>query len=815
MPSLSSRQLITFACIAVAVVAAIAHAHQQNQQPPQPAPQPDPQPAPALGADAEADVLPRLHLRVTLDPAAQRLAVDATIVLAPSIAETYRRQTADADADADANGMGEWWVPFWLQPELRIEQVGWRIGSEIGLAVVRPANDGAAADAGARIVVATGKPPQNGESCVMTVRYAGAIHDPIERSGSLTGDSGDSTSGIVSEKGVYLAGGGGWYPMVAGQKLCRFDVDADVPLPMRVVTQGRLPQGALGGHRREIDGREHTRWQSEWPTPGLSLVAGPYVFHSRQSRSGIEVVSAFFERDAHLGPMFVANAIAVIDTYEQILGKFPFSSFHIVENFFSTGYGMPGFTLLGDRLVAMGPMAMLPGMLDHEIVHSWWGCSVYTDHARGNWCEAFTAYFTNYYAHELRDHRELRSPTGDPRSAAAREIRDMTLSFNVLVPHGRGVPLRAFSWRATPILGAVGYTKGAMFLHYLRALVGDDLFFRTMRELAQKFCGRFMAWADVEAAFAAVAVAAAPAADAPRWPMGAIFSEWLDRADIPDLELVDVRFDRSTKQIVGTIRQTTETPYTLVGLQIAVEYKPKSGARGAHDAIIKHEIRPVDLTTGETAFAVPLADADDGVDADGSATATVSLRLQNGYAIFRRLQPAEQSACVGRLVASDGVTVIVPPGEAGTAFASIAADLAAEGMAVVSGDAVTPEILARGATLILGTPATNPVFARLMGRELAGGKLAVRDDGEIVDMAADEPLPRPTRDLLMAFANPFAPAHPMVIYAPYSPVGIGRTRMIFRYRWDSLIVFENGRPTRRDAFSAPADRCRVTVVLTD
>jgi hypothetical protein len=51
---------------------------------------------------------------------------------------------------------------------------------------------------------------------------------------------------------------------------------------------------------------------------------------------------------------------------------------------------MPSFTLLGSRVIRL-PF-ILYSSYPHEILHNWWGNSVYVDYARGNWSEGLTSY---------------------------------------------------------------------------------------------------------------------------------------------------------------------------------------------------------------------------------------------------------------------------------------------------------------------------------------------------------------------------------------------------------------------------------------
>ena len=72
----------------------------------------------------------------------------------------------------------------------------------------------------------------------------------------------------------------------------------------------------------------------------------------------------------------------------------------------------------------------------HEILHNWWGNSVYVDGASGNWCEGLTAYLADHLIREgqgrgaeyrldtLKKYRVLR--LGEPRLPARRSSAPAT-----------------------------------------------------------------------------------------------------------------------------------------------------------------------------------------------------------------------------------------------------------------------------------------------------------------------------------------------------------------------------------------------------
>ena len=61
---------------------------------------------------------------------------------------------------------------------------------------------------------------------------------------------------------------------------------------------------------------------------------------------------------------------------------------------------MPGFTLLGPQVIRF-PW-ILTSSYPHELLHNWWGNSVYIDAETGNWCEGLTAYMADHWMQERR-----------------------------------------------------------------------------------------------------------------------------------------------------------------------------------------------------------------------------------------------------------------------------------------------------------------------------------------------------------------------------------------------------------------------------
>ena len=101
------------------------------------------------------------------------------------------------------------------------------------------------------------------------------------------------------------------------------------------------------------------------------------------------------ESAAH-APALLDAVASYLDLYQPLIGPYPFRQFTVVENFFSSGFAFPGFTLLSSQVIEMGERGLRPGYLDHELLHNWWGNGVLPSRESGHWAEALATYGANY-----------------------------------------------------------------------------------------------------------------------------------------------------------------------------------------------------------------------------------------------------------------------------------------------------------------------------------------------------------------------------------------------------------------------------------
>src|SRR3990172_8203636 len=181
----------------------------------------------------------------------------------------------------------------------------------------------------------------------------------------------------------------------------------------------------------------------------------------RDSAGTVETLVYLHENDEALAAKYLTATAQYLEMYRGLIGPYPYGKFALVENFWPTGYGMPSFTLLGAEIIRF-PF-IIPSSYPHEILHNWWGNSVFVDYQTGNWCEGLTAYLADHLIQEQRGKGE-------------EYRRDTLQKYRSYVKGDRDFPLTEFRSRHSAPTEAVGYGKTLMLFHMLRQRLGDEAF---------------------------------------------------------------------------------------------------------------------------------------------------------------------------------------------------------------------------------------------------------------------------------------------------------------------------------------------------
>lgn len=250
-----------------------------------------------------------------------------------------------------------------------------------------------------------------------------------------------------------------------------------------------------------------------------------------------------------------ADAASIIRFYASLVGDAPYQTLTIAatESDRPGGHSPPYFAVL-NHLV--GPVDLVWRndpvsfenyplfFLAHEVAHQWWGHAVGWKNYHEQWIsEGFAQYFAALYAERNRTDNVLPNLLRQMRQTALESSDQGPIYLGYRLGHIRA---------DDRIFRAVVYNKGAMVLHMLRRLIGDEAFFDGIR-------GFYEAWKFRKAGtddFRKV-MEAASGQDLARffesWIYGAVIPEVKFGYDVRGQEL-DVRFE---------VRDPVDVPVTV------------------------------------------------------------------------------------------------------------------------------------------------------------------------------------------------------------------------------------------------------------
>jgi hypothetical protein len=170
--------------------------------------------------------------------------------------------------------------------------------------------------------------------------------------------------------------------------------------------------------------------------------------------------------------------------YQSLVGDSPYRTFAValVESLQPGGHS-PGYFAVIDQPLPNVPVtwrddpaafSRFPDFfIAHELAHQWWGQAVGWRNYHEQWLsEGLAQYFAALYAQHERGDDTFASVLRQMRKWSIDESAEGPVYFGYRVGHIRA-DSRAFR--------AIVYDKGAIVLHMLRRLVGDDAFFQGIR----------------------------------------------------------------------------------------------------------------------------------------------------------------------------------------------------------------------------------------------------------------------------------------------------------------------------------------------
>ncbi|MGE5344174.1 MAG: M20/M25/M40 family metallo-hydrolase [Candidatus Omnitrophota bacterium] len=579
-----------------------------------------------------------------------------------------------------------------------------------------------------------------------TITYDGQIHHPIRQMGGEYARGFSETPGIIGPDGVYLAGSSYWVPRFSDtwkDQPVTFTLQTTVPENWSVVSQGKETQTGTSP-------TPPTVWTCTDPMDEIYLIAAP--FQTYGIKTGNVDIRAFLRTpDDNLANKYMETTGQYLEMYEKLIGPYPYSKFALVENFWETGYGMPSFTLLGPKIIRF-PF-ILHSSYPHELLHNWWGNSVFVDQSSGNWCEGLTTYLADHLIKEDRGEGE------DYRKTVLQE-------YTHYVSGKKGeFALSQFKDRTDSLSSAIGYGKSLMVVHMLRQMVGDTPFKDTIRHFYKNNPFKHASFSDFQHSVETVT----------QKSFNDFFNQWLNRTGAPAIRLTHAQV------IEKTNGQDSPSHYTFYTLRFSLEQVQQQdpyrvqipvavSLDGRKDAVIKI----IDMSKRKQDYELSFPQDQRPVRID----------VDPQFDVFRELHGNEIPPTLSNAFGAKNVWIILPSQESGeclTAYKTLAQQWAKESEC---------NIEIKMDNQLSSLPTDRPVWV-LGWKNKYNPALSNGPGSAYIDKLPDHE----KASIVMAVKNPRNPEHVIVLVSADRMAALpGLGRKLPHYGKYSYLAFEGDEP---------------------
>jgi uncharacterized iron-regulated protein len=470
-------------------------------------------------------------------------------------------------------------------------------------------------------------------------------------------------SDMISADGISLTGA--WHPFLHQDQI--FKLTAEIPAAFEAISEAEEITTSPSAAGKTVT------FSFAHPLAGINFIAAPFLVEKNVFGADQELYTYFFAEDQDLVAEYRQKTLEYLARYARMIGPFPYKRFSVVENRLPTGYAMPTFTVIG-QAVARLPFISATS-LGHETLHQWFGNSVRTDPAAGDWAEGLVTMLADaLYQEEQGQGVEFR--------------KNQLIKYQSYVHSDNTMTLMDFTGAQSHLLGgqeairAIGYTRSAMLFHMLRNQLGPEKFQEGLRDFHQRFKYQKAGWENLITSFEQVTGR----------NLQDFLKQWLTRPDLPILNLSNFRVDTEEGNPVVrfNLHQAHEgEPYQL-SLPITVSTDNETINR------------TLEIKGRDTAVEIPLA-----------ATPR-ELVLDENYEVLRLLALSELPPVWSRFAGAKQKLVVIDSEPSRELFAPLLNIVEGMGARIITADKVTTEDIAAAATIFLGlsSSASRNLFAR-------------------------------------------------------------------------------------------------------
>jgi aminopeptidase N len=351
----------------------------------------------------------------------------------------------------------------------------------------------------------------------------------------------------------YLLYSGLWFP-VSNYGINRFTSTINVTVPAHMMVIGSGKESPAAASARKTAPPNSKTYSFTWDKPSFpgTIIAGTFQ-EFKSDEAGIDLHVFFKPVHQNLGAEYASSAVKAFTYYVTQYGNAPSTTLKVVElpdDTVSTAWA-PEMAALASRAITEKTNYRL---LANIIAHQWWGVSV-SPASKSDWwiSDGFARYSEARYVESAAGVAGLEEMVKDMSVGA--------LAYDT-VPLSSAAKLDYFS----PEFQSLVTDKGAMILHMLRWVLGENKYLKTMRDFATKFAGKPASTDDFRA------LAEQEYGDKLTW----FFSQWLDSTSAPEFKTKYTVYRLGNNKgfrVVGQIQQDLDLFRMPVELRIDTDGK--------------------------------------------------------------------------------------------------------------------------------------------------------------------------------------------------------------------------------------------------
>lgn len=315
-----------------------------------------------------------------------------------------------------------------------------------------------------KLTITPGQPLASGQVLTLTVFYRGVPNGTAN--GSFLFGSHESTTDPVIWSLSEPYGASDWFPCrdTPADKADSSSVRITAPAPLVSVSNGKLISTTTN-----TDGTRTYLWHNSYPIAQylISIAVSNYAQYDTPFTSGnqtMPVTHYIYPENLAQVQNSLALTPGMLQLFTNRFGPYPF----LREKYGHAQFARNNGGMEHQTISSMGLSSLTPNVIAHELAHQWFGDKITCRDWQNIWLnEGFASYAEAVYAESANGQTGYSSTMTNFMSSARNALGSIYVQNITNVN--------------TIFNSARTYAKGATVLHMLRGIVGDDLFFQTLR----------------------------------------------------------------------------------------------------------------------------------------------------------------------------------------------------------------------------------------------------------------------------------------------------------------------------------------------